>query len=96
MVKISAKNAAKSVSTFQACIRLVKDPSVNWIDKVIMCTWFIYLLSPIDPIPELLVGPIGLVDDTAIGLRAAYLIYQAYKYYRHHTTRSQFNTESGL
>jgi uncharacterized membrane protein YkvA (DUF1232 family) len=83
MAKIPARQATGIFEIFKACLRLVKDPNVGKVDKVIMCTWWIYLLSPIDPIPELLVGPIGLADDAAVGLRAAYLIHQAYKYYRY-------------
>jgi uncharacterized membrane protein YkvA (DUF1232 family) len=83
MAKISTSNAAKSVGIFKACARLVKDPNVSRVDKIIMCTWYIYLLSPIDPVPELLLGPIGVVDDVGVGFRAAYLIFQAHKYYRY-------------
>jgi uncharacterized membrane protein YkvA (DUF1232 family) len=91
MAKISARKAAETVGIFKACVRLVKDPSVGWVDKIIMCGWSVYLLSPVDPIPELLVGPIGLADDTAVGLRAAYLIYQAHKFYRYRRYRNDLS-----
>lgn len=37
----------------------------------------IYLLSPVDLIPELLTGPLGLVDDSAALLLAAGLLGKA-------------------
>ena len=42
---------------------------------LLMIAATIYLLSPVDIIPELLLGPLGLVDDTAAaGILVALLL----------------------
>lgn len=47
-------------------LRLLRDPRVPISGKVIAVLGIGYALSPIDLIPSLLVGPIGLVDDLLI------------------------------
>lgn len=42
---------------------------------IILLAGLVYLVSPLDAIPELIAGPLGLVDDTAvIGALIAMLI----------------------
>jgi uncharacterized membrane protein YkvA (DUF1232 family) len=47
-------------------LRLLRDPRVPFSCKVIAVLGVGYALSPIDLIPSLLVGPIGLVDDLLV------------------------------
>ena len=47
-------------------IRLVRDPRVPPGAKAIALLGIAYLLSPIDLIPDLVLGPIGLVDDLLV------------------------------
>ena len=42
---------------------LLKNPKTKWITVIIT---LIYIFSPIDIIPELIIPPFGLIDDTAI------------------------------
>lgn len=53
----------------------------NWI----LILSVIYILSPIDLIPEFLLGPLGIIDDAAvlIGL----LVKAVYDYWRSHQRR---------
>ena len=47
-------------------MRLMRDPRVPVTSKVIALLGIGYVVSPLDLIPSLLVGPIGLVDDLLI------------------------------
>jgi len=46
--------------------RLVRDPRVPLGPKLIAGAALAYVLSPIDLVPEILLGPIGLIDDLLI------------------------------
>jgi uncharacterized membrane protein YkvA (DUF1232 family) len=46
--------------------RLAKDPRVPIGAKVIAGLGVAYILSPVDLLPELLLGPIGLIDDLLV------------------------------
>jgi uncharacterized membrane protein YkvA (DUF1232 family) len=47
-------------------LRLVRDPRVPRGSKVVATLGVGYVLSPIDLLPALLLGPIGLVDDLVV------------------------------
>lgn len=47
-------------------VRLLRDPRVPPGGKVIALLGIAYVASPIDLLPELLLGPIGLVDDALV------------------------------
>lgn len=47
-------------------LRLVRDPRVPRLAKVIGLAGAAYLLSPLDFMPSLLLGPVGLVDDLVV------------------------------
>lgn len=44
-------------------LRLLRDPRVRPGDKAIALLGVAYVLSPIDLLPEFLIGPVGLLDD---------------------------------
>ena len=44
-------------------MRLLRDPRVSLGDKGVALLGLVYVLSPIDLLPEVLLGPIGLLDD---------------------------------
>ncbi len=44
-------------------MRLLRDPRVSLGDKAVALLGLGYVLSPIDLLPEILLGPIGLLDD---------------------------------
>ena len=46
--------------------RLARDPRVSPLDKAIALAALAYLVSPLDLLPEFLLGPIGLVDDLIV------------------------------
>lgn len=45
--------------------RLLRDPRVPWVKNVIPALAALYVLSPIDPIPDFLIG-IGQMDDLGV------------------------------
>jgi uncharacterized membrane protein YkvA (DUF1232 family) len=47
-------------------VRLVRDPKVPFGSKAIALLGVSYAVSPVDLLPELLVGPIGLIDDLIV------------------------------
>lgn len=42
----------------------------------------IYLVSPIDVVPELVLGPLGLLDDTGVTVAAGLFVYKLVKVQR--------------
>jgi uncharacterized membrane protein YkvA (DUF1232 family) len=46
--------------------RLIRDPRVAPADKAIAVAGLAYVISPIDLIPEIIFGPLGLTDDLII------------------------------
>ena len=51
-------------------VRLARDPRVPLNATLIAGAGVAYMLSPIDLLPEALLGPIGLIDDVLIGAAA--------------------------
>ena len=47
-------------------VRLLRDSRVSYGDKGVALLGLGYVLSPIDLLPELLLGPIGLIDDLVV------------------------------
>jgi uncharacterized membrane protein YkvA (DUF1232 family) len=47
-------------------VRLLRDPRVSYGDKGVALLGLGYVLAPIDLLPEVLLGPIGLLDDLVI------------------------------
>jgi uncharacterized membrane protein YkvA (DUF1232 family) len=57
--------------------RLMRDDRVDLLPKLIPVAAIAYVLSPLDLLPELLIGPFGAVDDIGIVLLALSLFIQA-------------------
>jgi uncharacterized membrane protein YkvA (DUF1232 family) len=53
---------------FMLLWRLVTDGRVNGKDKVLLGSGVAYYLFPLDIIPEMIVGPIGFMDDLIFGV----------------------------
>ena len=47
-------------------VRLIRDPRVPLGAKLIAAAGVGYILSPIDLLPEIILGPIGLIDDLLV------------------------------
>lgn len=53
---------------FMLLVRLVRDPRVSGKHKVMLGTGVAYYVFPLDLMPELLLGPIGFLDDLILGV----------------------------
>lgn len=71
---------AKIWDKVMALWKFVQDPNAPWAGKVIAIGALIYLISPIDAIPDIIPG-LGLTDDVSIiGLAVAKLAVDLQKY----------------
>ncbi len=52
---------------FHLLFRLAGDDDVPAMEKVKLAGAIIYLVSPLDIMPEMFIGPIGFLDDIALG-----------------------------
>lgn len=52
---------------FHLLVRLSLDNRVKMRDKAVLGIAIAYFFSPIDLIPEVFLGPVGLIDDLAVG-----------------------------
>lgn len=50
--------------------RMTNDPRVSGKDKILLGSALVYYISPIDLIPEAIVGPIGYLDDLVFAVFA--------------------------
>jgi uncharacterized membrane protein YkvA (DUF1232 family) len=62
---------------FYLLVKLVQDPDVPQSKKLKLVAAIAYFISPIDVIPEAIVGPIGYLDDLGI---AAYVLNDLINY----------------
>ena len=58
---------------FHLVVRLALDPQVTLANRARLAATAAYFMSPLDLIPELIVGPIGLLDDIAL---VAYVLHR--------------------
>jgi uncharacterized membrane protein YkvA (DUF1232 family) len=62
---------------FKLVFRLVRDPAVSRFDKLLFAGVALYMITPLDLVPDLL-GPIGFVDDFyLLGMALARLVTSA-------------------
>lgn len=79
------------VGIFQACLRMIEDPNRSKIQRLLLALsplFIVWVLSPLDLVPEVLLGPLGLADDSIIIItlillvRLAISVYSEKKYVR--------------
>lgn len=64
------------VGLIRACLRYIEDPTRSFVSRAFLAispVLVLWVISPLDLIPEAVLGPLGLADDTAI-LIALFLI----------------------
>jgi uncharacterized membrane protein YkvA (DUF1232 family) len=62
-----------SPDLFMLLVQLSRDDRVSQVNKARIAGATVYFVSPLDLIPELLLGPAGLVDDVAL---SAYVLHE--------------------
>jgi uncharacterized membrane protein YkvA (DUF1232 family) len=66
--KNSAGMLEKLFRRMSLTLRLILDRRVEWTYKFIPLATLIYIISPIDIAPEIIFGPLGVIDDLGIFL----------------------------
>ncbi len=72
------------VGLLRACLRYVEDPQRNIVLRGILALsplLLLWVLSPFDALPEIVLGPLGLADDTAILVTLFLLMRFAVSFY---------------
>lgn len=73
------------VGIIRACLRFIEDPNRPLYQRLALAfapALVLYILSPIDLVPEFILGPLGLADDTALMISLVLLIHLASSLYR--------------
>ena len=73
------------VGFIKACLRYIEDPNRSLISRLFLALspiFVLWVISPLDIIPELLLGPIGLADDGAILIALFFVFRLALSFYR--------------
>lgn len=63
-------SVGEAIGQARLALRLMRDQRVPGWHKLIPALAVLYLFSPIDLLPEALVGPLGVIDDVTIMLLA--------------------------
>jgi uncharacterized membrane protein YkvA (DUF1232 family) len=83
MEKLYIKTA--KVGIFKACLRFIEDPNRNILLRLALAAsplLAVWVLSPFDLLPEIIVGPLGLTDDILITAGIIFLVRLANGFYK--------------
>lgn len=72
------------VGLVKACLRYIEDPNRNILLRIILAfspLLIVWVISPFDILPELILGPLGLADDTVILITLFLLMRLAMTFY---------------
>jgi uncharacterized membrane protein YkvA (DUF1232 family) len=78
----SARQMARALlrelpNLFKLVFRLIRDPAVSRFDKLLFAAVAVYMITPLDLVPDVL-GPIGFIDDFyLLGMALARLVTSA-------------------
>lgn len=73
------------VGIVKACLRYIEDPNRNLFTRIFLAIsplLVVWILSPLDLMPELVLGPLGLTDDVLIFIGLFLLVRLASNFYR--------------
>lgn len=72
------------VGFIRACLRYIEDPNRNIFARIMLALsplLLVWVISPLDILPEIILGPLGLADDGAIILTLFFIMRFAYSFY---------------
>lgn len=72
------------VGVVKACLRLIEDPKRAWWQRLLLALaplFIVWVISPLDIIPEVFLGPLGLADDSILLVTTFLLIRFAVSFY---------------
>ena len=72
------------VGIVPACIRMIEDPKRAWWQRLLLALtplFIVWVISPLDILPEVFLGPLGLADDSVLLVTMFLLIRLAVSFY---------------
>ena len=72
------------VGLIRACLRYIEDPNRSLWSRVLLAVsplLILWVVSPLDLVPEIILGPLGLADDGAILIAVILLVRLALSFY---------------
>ena len=72
------------VGLIRACLRYIEDPTRSFVSRAFLAVsplLVLWVISPLDLVPEIVLGPLGLADDTAIVIALILLARLAVSFY---------------
>lgn len=81
----NAYKKTAQVGIIKACLRYIEDPTRNIFLRIFLALTpllIVWIISPLDLIPEVILGPFGLTDDVLIIAGLFLLIRLANSFYR--------------
>ena len=85
MVMYNAYQKTVQVGIVKACLRYIEDPNRSIFLRIFLALTpllIVWIVSPLDLIPEVILGPFGLTDDVLIIASLFLLIRLANSFYR--------------
>jgi uncharacterized membrane protein YkvA (DUF1232 family) len=76
---------ATQAGIIKACLRYIEDPNRSIISRAFLAMTpllIVWIVSPLDLIPEFILGPLGLTDDALIMISLFLLIRLANRFYK--------------
>lgn len=73
------------VGIIRACMRYIEDPNRSMLSRIFLAMaplFVVWVVSPLDILPEAFLGPLGLTDDALILISLILLIRLANNFYR--------------
>ncbi len=73
------------VGVIKACLRFIEDPNRSKFQRLFLALTpllIVWILSPLDLMPEIILGPLGLTDDVIILIGLFLLIRFANSFYK--------------
>ncbi len=78
------KKAAQA-GIIKSCLRYIEDPNRSIVSRAFLAMTpllIVWVLSPLDLVPEFILGPIGLTDDVLIMIGLFLIIRLANRFYK--------------
>jgi uncharacterized membrane protein YkvA (DUF1232 family) len=72
------------VGIVKACLRFIDDPNRPWWQRLFLVFTplvIVWIISPLDLIPEAFLGPLGLADDSILIVTLFLIVRFAYSFY---------------